>query len=75
MGPVVNVNSKQGDEIDSVAREQDKLNKRLVDVEFVYKRVVKNAAAQQDALTDLETRSKALRMTEERLREQVKGCE
>ena len=44
------------------------------ELEFVYKRVVKNFAAQQDALTDLETRSKALRITEERLREQVKAC-
>ena len=42
---------------------------------MVYKRVVKNASAQQDALTNLETRSKALRITEERLKEQVKACE
>lgn len=69
IGPLVNLNSKHGNEIDDVKIEQDKLTKRMVDVEFVYKRVVKNAAAQQDALTDLETRSKALRVTEERLRE------
>ena len=36
---------------------------------------MKNASAQQDALADLETRSKALRLTEQRLREQVKHCE
>ena len=44
-------------------------------MEIVYKRIVKNASAQQDALADLETRSKALRVTEERLRDQVKQCE
>ena len=75
MGPVVNVNSQHGKELDDLKFENRKLEQRLVDVEFVYKRVVKNASAQQDALTDLETRSKALRVTEERLRGQVKACE
>jgi len=75
IGPTVTENTKNGMEIDSVKTEQHYLTKRLQEIEFVYKRVVKNASAQQDALTDLETRSKALRVTEERLREQVKACE
>ena len=75
IGPTVSENTKNGMKIDVVKEDQDKLSRRLEEVEMVYKRVVKNASAQQDALSDLETRSKALRITEERLREQVKHCE
>ena len=75
IGPTVTENTNNGIKIDVVKVDQDKLSRRLEEVEIVYKRVVKNASAQQDALSDLETRSKALRITEERLREQVKHCE
>lgn len=75
IAPAVSENTKNGLRIDEVKLAQDKLTQRLEEVEIVYKRVVKNASAQQDALSDLETRSKALRITEERLREQVKQCE
>ena len=67
--PTVTENTKNGLRIDEVYAEQVRLAKRMEEVEFVYKRVVKNASAQQDALADLETRSKALRLTEERLKE------
>ena len=45
------------------------------ELEIVYKRVVRNASAFQDALSDMEVRSKALRLTEERLNAQVNECE
>ena len=45
------------------------------ELELVYKRVVRNASAFQDALSDMEVRSKALRLTEERLNSQVNECE
>ena len=47
----------------------------MQELELIYKKIVKNASSQQDALTDMETRSKALRLTEERLNAQVKECE
>lgn len=75
IGPTVTENTKNGLRLDELKCDQHSLAKRMEEVEFVYKRVVKNASAQQDALTDLETRSKALRVTEERLRDQVKQCE
>ena len=75
IGPTVTENTKNGLRLDELKSDQNSLTKRMEEVEFVYKRVVKNASAQQDALTDLETRSKALRVTEERLRDQVKQCE
>ena len=75
VGPTVNENTKNANRIIDIKTEQDRLAKRMQEVEIVYKRVVKNASAQQDALSDIETRSKALRITEERLKEQVKACE
>lgn len=74
VGPTVTENTKNGIKIDQVKTYQDELDRRLEEVEIVYKRVAKNASAQQDALTELETRSKALRITEERLKDQVKQC-
>lgn len=46
IGPTVTENTKNGMRIDVVKTEQDKLAKRIQEVEFVYKRVVKNASAQ-----------------------------
>lgn len=74
LGPTVTDNTKNGIKIDQVKTHQDDLERRLEEVEIVYKRVAKNASAQQDALNELETRSKALRITEERLNDQVRRC-
>ena len=46
IGPTVTENTKNGYRIDSVMKDQTKLAKRLQEVEFVYKRIVKNASAQ-----------------------------
>ena len=45
IGPTVSENTKNGLKIIEVSTEQDKLSRRLEEVEMVYKRVVKNASA------------------------------
>lgn len=45
IGPTVSENTKNGMRIIEVSTEQDKLSRRLEEVEMVYKRVVKNASA------------------------------
>ena len=74
VGPTVTENTKNGIKIDQVKDMQEDLARRMEEIEIVYKRVAKNASAQQDALSELETRSKALKITEERLKDQVKAC-
>ena len=45
VGPTVTENAKNGIKIDEVKVEQDRIAQRLEEIEFVYKRVVKNASA------------------------------
>ena len=45
IGPTVSENAKNSMRIIEVSTEQDKLSRRLEEVEMVYKRVVKNASA------------------------------
>jgi len=45
IGPTVTENTKNGLRLDELKSDQNSLTKRMEEVEFVYKRVVKNASA------------------------------
>lgn len=46
LSPAVTENTKNGIRLDDLIKDQQAINKRMEEVEFVYKRVVKNASAQ-----------------------------
>ena len=51
------------------------LMRRVMEMEFIFHKVTKNSTQQQDALKNLETRTNALSLTEQRLRKEVQLVE
>ena len=57
--------------VEEISKNNKVLTRRLMEMEYIFHKVAKNATAQQDALNDIETRTKALDLTEQRLNREI----